>query len=35
VPRPYFVAAVDDPADLFAREADRHPVMELVPTATS
>jgi deazaflavin-dependent oxidoreductase (nitroreductase family) len=31
VPRPYFVATVDDPADVFAREAERHPVFELVP----
>ena len=31
VPRPYFVATVDDPADAFAREAARHPVMELLP----
>jgi len=35
VPRPYFVATVDDPADAFAREAERHPVMELVPVAGS
>lgn len=31
VPRPYFVATVDDPPAAFAKEADRHPVMELVP----
>jgi hypothetical protein len=24
---------VDDPPDAFAKEADRHPVMELVPVA--
>ena len=35
VPRPYFAATMDDPAEAFAREADRHPVMELVPAATS
>ena len=35
VPRPYFVATVDDPADAFAREAARHPVLELVPVAAS
>jgi deazaflavin-dependent oxidoreductase (nitroreductase family) len=31
VPRPYFVATVDDPPEAFAREADHHPVLELVP----
>ena len=31
VPRPYFVATVDDPPEAFAREADGHPVMALVP----
>ncbi len=31
VPRPYFVATVDDPPEAFAREAAGHPVMELVP----
>lgn len=35
VPRPYFAATVDDPPEAFAREADGHPVMELVPPATS
>jgi len=34
VPRPYFAATVDDPPEAFAREADRHPVMQLVPVAT-
>ena len=31
VPRPYFVATVDDPPEAFAREAAGHPVMALVP----
>ena len=35
VPRPYFAATIDDPPEAFAREADRHPVMELVPQVTS
>ncbi len=35
VPRPYFDATVDDPAGAFAREAERHPVMELVPVTDS
>ena len=35
VPRPYFDATVDDPAEAFAREAERHPVMELVPVTDS
>ena len=35
VPRPYFAATVDDPPEAFAREADGHPVMELVLPATS
>jgi deazaflavin-dependent oxidoreductase (nitroreductase family) len=34
VPRPYFAATVDDPPEAFAREADRHPVMQLVPVTT-
>jgi deazaflavin-dependent oxidoreductase (nitroreductase family) len=34
VPRPYFAATVDDPPEAFAREAERHPVLELVPVAT-
>jgi deazaflavin-dependent oxidoreductase (nitroreductase family) len=33
VPRPYFVATVDDPPEAFAREAAAHPVLELVPVA--
>ena len=33
VPRPYFVATVDDPPEAFAREAAAHPVMEIVPVA--
>ena len=33
VPRPYFAATVDDPPEAFTREADRHPVLEIVPVA--
>jgi deazaflavin-dependent oxidoreductase (nitroreductase family) len=33
VPRPYFVATVDDPPEAFGREAAAHPVMQLVPVA--